>query len=256
MDDAELERRANMVSDRLQSARRLLFITGAGLSAESGLPTYRGTGGLYEDSDDEQGMSVEDALSGEVFEREPAITWKHIGRIEAACRGAQPNMAHRIMAKLESRYEVLVLTQNIDGFHRAAGSTNVIDIHGDCHRILCTRCSYAEERDNYEGMALPPHCPTCGAVMRPDVILFGERLPMDKLQRFFGELERGFDAYFSVGTSSLFPYIIEPMMQAARSRRLTIEINPDRTPISSAVEVHLACGAVRALSAVFPTIVR
>ena len=239
MDEQELSRRAERARRRLQGARRFLFITGAGLSAESGLPTYRGTGGLYERSQEEAGMPAEEALSGIVFEQQPAVTWAHIGRIEAACRGAEPNLAHRIIAALESQFEVVVFTQNIDGLHRAAGSSTIIDIHGDCHQLLCTGCSFRESRTDYVGMPIPPHCPMCGAVMRPDVVLFGERLPMRKLEHLFRELERGFDASFSVGTSSLFPYVIEPMADAARKGSLTIEVNPDRTPVSSIVEERL-----------------
>ena len=110
------------VAERLLAAEHVLFITGAGISADSGLPTYRGIGGLYNDQHTEEGMPIEVALSAEVMQRTPAITWKYLARIEASCRTARPNAAHEIIARLQQHRRVTVLTQNIDGFHRQAGS--------------------------------------------------------------------------------------------------------------------------------------
>ncbi len=244
---------ADRLAARLRGRKRLLFITGAGLSAESGLPTYRGVGGLYADpaAAAEHGMPIEQALSGPVFRRQPEITWQHIARLERLARGVKPSRSHAILAELERQHEVVVLTQNVDSLHRVAGSSQVIDIHGDCRELCCTRCPYRETRDSYEGLAIPPHCPRCGALVRPDVVLFEELLPIDKLDRLSRELERGFDAYFSIGTSSLFPYISEPIVDAARRGRLTVEINPGETDVSELVEVKLACKAGRALSSIF-----
>lgn len=251
MDDAALAIHADQAREQLADARRLLFITGAGLSAESGLPTYRGVGGLYVDAHTEHGMPIERALSGPVFQRRPDITWQHIAQIERAVRGAQPSPAHRLIAALDARYEVLVLTQNVDGLHRAAGSRDIIDIHGDCHELICTRCTHRETRLTYEGLALPPQCPRCNAVVRPDVVLFEEMLPTGKLDRLLRELARGFDAVFSIGTSSLFPYISQPMVDAARRGRLTVEINPEQTPVSEIASFRFSCSAGRALTAIF-----
>ncbi|MDP7040514.1 MAG: Sir2 family NAD-dependent protein deacetylase, partial [Myxococcota bacterium] len=114
----------------LEQSQNILFITGAGVSADSGLPTYRGIGGLYNEEDTDDGMPIEEALSGRVLLKDMHLTWKHIGRIEAACRGAGFNRAHEVMALFEERFDrVCVLTQNVDGFHQAAGSKNVIPIH-------------------------------------------------------------------------------------------------------------------------------
>ena len=251
MDEEELRTKARAVAERLAGRQRLLFITGAGLSAESGLPTYRGVGGLYRDAQTEHGMAIEEALSGPVFRRRPEVTWHHIARLERTVRGAKPSRAHAIIAEIEARHEVVVLTQNVDGLHRAAGSRDVVDIHGDCHDLLCTRCSHREVRATYEGLALPPLCPLCGAVVRPDVVLFGEMLPSHKVERLVEELDRGFDAYFSIGTSSLFPYIAQPIVDAARRGRLTVEINPEQTDVSEVVDFRLSCAAGPALSAIF-----
>lgn len=238
------------VARHLESARRLLFITGAGISADSGLPTYRGIGGLYEGNLTEDGFRIEDALSGDMLAARPDITWKYLAQIEENCRGAGPNDAHRAIAKLEERFaSVLVFTQNIDALHQAAGSKNVIEIHGDLHRLSCTRCACRQEIDSLEGREIPPRCPACGAIMRPEVVLFGEMLPGEALERLYDELERGFDLVFTIGTTSIFPYIAQPVIWAARAGIPTVEINPGRTQVSDDVAYKLPLGAAAAMTA-------
>lgn len=165
------------VAALLRSATRVLFVTGAGISAESGLPTYRGVGGLYADQHTEEGLPIEEVLSGAYFRRHPEITWRYIQQIEAATRGALFNPAHAAIASLEGAgREVVVLTQNVDGLHRAAGSTQVIDLHGDLHDLLCTGCAWGARVETFEAGGGLPRCPVCGEVIRPDVVLFGELL--------------------------------------------------------------------------------
>ncbi|WP_437951794.1 NAD-dependent deacylase [Sorangium sp. So ce296] len=239
----------------LASARSALFITGAGVSAASGIPTYRGIGGLYSEKGTDEGLAIEDALSGWMFQRRPEVTWKYIHQIERACRGARFNAAHAAIARIERRIpRCWVLTQNVDGFHRLAGSTNVIDIHGDIRRILCTRCTYEAHVDDYAHLAPCPSCPECAAVLRPDVVLFGEMLPLEKVEILRRELAQGFDVVVSIGTSSLFPYITGPVLEAARSGVPTVEINPEETTISTAVSVRLPMRAVEALEGILSRI--
>jgi NAD-dependent deacetylase len=251
MDDTELRLRAESIAEHFRERRRILFITGAGLSAESGLPTYRGIGGLYAKAETEHDMPIEVALSGTVFYQRPEITWHYIARLEKAVRNAKPNRGHEIIAELESKHEVVVLTQNVDGFHRAAGSSRVIDIHGDCHYLVCTRCGHREIRADYSGLELPPKCQECGSLVRPEIVLFEELLPPDKVDELGRELARGFDAYFTIGTTSVFPYIAQPIVDAARSGKLSVEINPEPTEVSEIVDIALRTGAVRALRAIF-----
>lgn len=251
MDEAALRRQAERISDRLDGHRRLLFITGAGLSAESGLPTYRGVGGLYNDGQTEAGLPIEDVLSGPMFEAQPELCWRHIARLERSVRGAQPSAAHSLLAALQRKHDVVVLTQNVDGLHRLAGQEQVIDIHGDFRQLSCTRCAHREARTTYEGLPIPPRCPLCGAIVRPDVVLFHEALPIEKLDGLRAALRQGFDVYFSIGTSSVFPYIFRPIVEAARRGQLTVEINPEETLVSNFVDIRFACGASRALSAIF-----
>ena len=124
-----LDDKLDAVASCLQDATSVLFVTGAGISAESGIPTYRGIGGLYNDADTPEGIPIEEALSGEMMRSRPAITWRYIHQIEAASRGASFNRAHQFVADMERRCErVCVLTQNVDGFHKSAGSRNVIGV--------------------------------------------------------------------------------------------------------------------------------
>jgi len=240
----------------LRESKSVLFITGAGVSADSGLPTYRGIGGLYNEEDTEDGIPIEEALSGRVLLRNMELTWKHIGRIEAACRGAGFNRAHEVMALFEERFErVCVLTQNVDGFHQAAGSKNVIPIHGDFHDLLCMECAHRTRVANYADLELPPRCPECGDYYRPEVVLFGEMLPLREVQRLQDELARGFDVIFSVGTTSVFPYIAQPILQSRYRDTLTVEINPGQTEVSRYVDIKVAGGAAKTLDGLWSELV-
>lgn len=230
-------------------ARSMLFITGAGISADSGLPTYRGIGGLYNGNATDEGYAIEEALSGGMMAQRPEITWKYLGQIEANCRGAQPNAAHAAIAWLEERKGgVTVLTQNIDGLHRAAGSRDLIEIHGTLHRLSCIACGLRREVRDYAGMAMPPDCPDCGAMLRPDVVLFGEALPQGAVQRLIAIVERGVDLVFSIGTTSVFPYIAEPVFDALRRGVPTVEINPGASRVSDYVDYRLQMGAAQAMT--------
>jgi NAD-dependent deacetylase len=248
VDPAEIERVARLLAD----ARSVLFVTGAGLSADSGLPTYRGIGGLYEGADTDDGLPIEVALSGVMLKRDPAVCWKYIHQIERACRGAKHNVGHAILARVGERIErTWVLTQNVDGLHRAAGSRNVIEIHGDVHSLRCMRCAHARTVPNYDGLAIPPRCPDCGGIVRPDVVLFGEMLPEDAIAALMRESRRGFDLVVSIGTTSVFPYIAEPVIAAARAGIPTVEINPGETEVSPVVRHLLRSRAAPTLAAIW-----
>ena len=240
---------------------RVLFITGAGISADSGLPTYRGTGGIYEDEDlTEDGVPIEVALSGQMIETRPEVSWKHIARIEQGCRSTSFNRGHEVIAEMErsGRFEgVWVLTQNVDGFHNDAGSKNVIDIHGDYHRLRCDSCGYRTTVKAYRDLEeIPPPCPDCQHHLRPDVVFFGEMLPEEKYRQVINILNGGVDAIFSVGTTSVFPYIAMPVMHGARTGIPTVEINPGETEVSSIVDVQIPSGAADALDVIWAAYLR
>lgn len=238
-----------------EAAHRVLFITGAGISVDSGLPTYRGVAGLYEDANTEEGMPIERALSGGVFASDPACTWKYIRQIESSCRGASPNFAHRALARLERHYQhVCVLTQNIDDLHRRAGSKNLIEIHGNVHRLRCTQCEWRDHVEDYAHLPDVPLCDSCGAMIRPEVVLFDEFLPETAMAHYYDELARGFDLVVAIGTTAVFPYIMQPVLDCRRVGRESIEINPGETILSHEVGVRWPVGAGEALRQVLEAV--
>lgn len=236
----------------LRRCRSVLCVTGAGISADSGLPTYRGIGGLYDIEVTDEGLPIEEILSGGMLRSNPELTWKYLGQIADAARGATYNRAHEVIAAMEEHFpRVWTLTQNVDGFHRLAGSRNVIEIHGNMHSLLCTKCGFREVVDHTTVLAIPPRCPDCSAILRPDAVLFEEPLPQEAVSMLCREMEIGFGVVFSVGTSSLFPYIQEPIISAQRMGVPTIEINPAETILSPTVDYRLRMGAARAMDEIW-----
>lgn len=231
------------VARAIDHAERILVITGAGLSADSGLPTYRGINGLYNGLTDE-GMSIEEALSGPVLRDNPTLCWKYLSELGRACLGSEPNAGHRAIAELQRRKpQCWLLTQNIDGYHRRAGSPQerLIAIHGELEPLYCQSCGAQGEvllTAAMEG-SLPPKCPTCGGVLRPPVVLFEEMLPEQAIDQLYAELRKGFELVLVIGTSASFPYIYEPVQRTHQAGGITVEINPDLTPLSRSVDVRL-----------------
>jgi NAD-dependent deacetylase len=251
-DEEALASAIDRVVGVLRQCQSLLFITGAGISADSGLPTYRGIGGLYNVNDTDEGLPIEELLSGEMMRSRPELTWKYLGQIEQAARGARFNRAHEVIAAIETHFpRVWTLTQNVDGFHRLAGSKNVIEIHGNLHHLQCMACDYRMVVDDYSTLLMPPHCPKCRAVLRPDVVLFGELLAEENLARLYDECGAGFDAVFTIGTTSVFPYIAEPVRWARQHGWPTIEINPGISQVSHLVDIRLPMRAASALDAIW-----
>jgi NAD-dependent deacetylase len=236
----------------LQKSRSILFITGAGISAESGIPTYRGIGGLYNVDTTEDGVAIEEALSASMLAENPALTWKYLAQIGLAVQGARHNRAHEVIAEIERAFHrVWTLTQNVDGFHRDAGSKNLIEAHGNMHSLSCTKCSYAVILDQFEAIETPPKCPRCGALVRPNVVLFGELIDGPGIEHLQTELEMGFDVVFSIGTTSVFPYIQAPIYMAKSGGKVTVEINPSETSVSHVVDYRLAMPAGLALGEIW-----
>lgn len=250
--DCNTSKSLDEIAALLRRSRRVLFITGAGISADSGLPTYRGIGGLYERDLTEEGVPIESALSGTMMRKRPEITWKYLRQIEASCREARFNRGHEVIALLQERIaQVWVLTQNIDGFHRQAGSRNVIPIHGDIHHLRCIRCPARQTVIDFSALPALPTCSECGGLIRPEVVLFGEVLPRDQVDTLERELASGFDLVFSIGTTSLFPYIALPVIDASENGTPTVEINPHRSEISRIFDYRLRSRAAETLDALW-----
>lgn len=247
--DAQVQSNIDAVVRVLARKPSVLFITGAGVSADSGMPTYRGIGGLYDVDETEEGLPIEEIMTAEMLAARPELTWKYLAQIAHSATGAEFNRAHEVIAAIEQQFpRVWTLTQNVDGLHSAAGSQNVIEIHGNMRRLNCTSCSYRQRvHDATDIFEIPPRCPACAAVLRPDVVLFGEMLPEFALEQLRREFHTGFGMVISVGTSSLFPYIQEPVIAARKLGLPTVEINPGETLISGHVDYRIPLGAADAL---------
>lgn len=178
--------------------RQIVFLTGAGISAASGLRTYRGTDGLWKEED------ADARATAEGFARDPLGAWRLFGPLRKAARDALPNPAHVALAELEQRLEgasVTIITQNVDGLHQRAGSRGVIELHGSVHRTRCSdpACALAPFDDHDVPDAVPP-CPRCGAALRPDVVFFGEAIPAEAEWHAKRSL-RDCDLFVAIGTS-------------------------------------------------------
>ena len=214
--------------ERLRAARRVLVLTGAGVSAESGVPTFRGGG----HSAVWKGLPFEIISSAGMVERDLPAVWEWFDYRREALGHCQPNPAHHALARWQERFERLTLvTQNIDGLHAAAGSRGVLELHGNVWRARCTRCGAREDLRRLGSDERPPGCPACGDPMRPDVVLFGEMLPMN----VYGEAAAAAadcDLCFVVGTSAVVYPAAELPVIAARAGAYLVEVNPELTPLS------------------------
>lgn len=240
---------------QMRQAERVLVITGAGISADSGLPTYRGVGGLY-NGHTEDGLPIEAALSGPMLQSNPALCWKYLAEIGRACIAAAPNSGHIAIAELQRlKPDCWVLTQNIDGFHLRAGSPpqRLIEIHGTLEPLFCMDCKRpSDDLVDHLSKPLPPRCGHCSGVLRPPVVLFEEMLPEAAMHTLRAQLNQGFDAVLAVGTSASFAYIVEPLLRTRQSGGFTAVVDPFASELSRMVDVHVAAAA----SDVLPQLVR
>ncbi len=227
--DTALERATRM----LRRANRVAVLTGAGVSAESGVPTFRGGGGLWE------GQRVEDVATPRAFARDPTLVWRFYNARRANLRTVRPNPGHRALVDLEDRWtsdRFTLVTQNVDGLHRAAGSRHVLEVHGTLSRVRCTECPRVEDR-GLEELPDLPRC-GCGALLRPDIVWFGEYLPED-VWRQAAVAAATCDCFLVVGTSAIvFP--AAGLIDAARQVGAgVIEVNLERTAAADGGAVGL-----------------
>lgn len=213
------------------SAPRIVILTGAGISAESGLPTFRGPDGLWE------GHRVEDVASPEAFARDPILVHRFYNLRRRALATVEPNAAHLAIARLQREHpgDFTLVTQNVDDLHERAGSAGVIHMHGQLRRALCAKCGAGDEWNGDLGVETA--CPACGETggMRPDIVWFGE-IPyrMDEIERVLGEA----DVFAAVGTSG-HVYPAAGFVRAARfAGAHTIEFNHAGTAVSDCFEEH------------------
>jgi NAD-dependent deacetylase len=217
----------------LKAAKRPFVLTGAGISRESGIPTYRGTEGLWRDH------RPEELATPSAFRRDPKLVWEWYDWRRQFMSKCRPNPGHLALRDLETRFEEMVIvTQNVDGLHQQAGSRTVVELHGNIWRIRCTECPHSVESREAPLPELPPRCPECGALLRPGVVWFGEPLPAPAIERA-SELAGRADAILVVGTSAnVHPAASLPYLTRANGGTV-IEINPDPTPLSDVADHSL-----------------
>lgn len=213
---------------------RVLVLTGAGVSAESGIPTFRGKDGYWRNLDPTKLATLE------AFARDPQLVWAWYRERRQRIRNAQPNAAHEAIARL-AQYtdEFLLVTQNVDDLHARAGvhAEKMVQIHGDIFVTCCSRCDFRrrgieQEREHEHELGIPT-CSKCGALMRPGVVWFGEQLPRNELERVEDFLHGGAcDVVIVVGTTATFGYIIDWALRGSPAGGELIEVNPEETPLS------------------------
>ena len=222
------------LADRLRQAQHVFALTGSGISAESGVPTFRDAQtGLW------SRYSPQQLATPDAFNEDPELVWRwYTSRRDNLAR-VMPNAAHDAVARLESLVpEFTLVTQNVDGLHQRAGSRNVLEFHGNLMSNRCSRDGSLQvappESDN-----VPPLCPDCGAYLRPGVVWFGEPIPTEVLQRAF-EAAGACDVYFSIGTSSVVHPAASLVEAAMQNDAIIIEVNPETTPLTRYADFVLA----------------
>jgi NAD-dependent deacetylase len=219
-------------------------LTGAGISAESGVPTFRGAGGLW------RNFRAEDLATPHAFQRNPRLVWEWYDWRRGLIGACEPNAAHSTLVEMEPHFdEFTLITQNVDGLHALAGSRNVVELHGNIWGLRCTAgCRPPWENRTTPLPELPPRCPSCGALTRPDVVWFGESLPGHALDMAFAAVRRC-QVMLVIGTSALIhPAASLPLMALERGAYV-VEINPQPTPLSDAVDEAIRGPAASALPA-------
>jgi NAD-dependent deacetylase len=228
------------IGERVRKAERVLVLTGAGVSAESGVPTFRGDGGLW------GSFRAEDLATPEGFRRDPRLVWEWYASRRKLLATLHPNAAHRALAAFEaSAPEFLLATQNVDGLHALAGSRRLVELHGNIWWSRCSRCASSSPDRRVTFETLPPLCP-CGGILRPDIVFFGEVLP-DAAVRAAGDAARTAEVVLVVGTSSLI-YPAAGLPEIARSAgAFVVEVNPEETPLTPFASVSVRAKAAEAV---------
>ena len=226
------------VADKLQQAKKIVFVTGAGISQESGIPTFRGDDGLWRTYDPMQLATIN------AFNQNPKLVWEWYEERRKNILAAKPNAGHVAISELAKYKEVWVLTQNIDGLHQRAGSQNVLELHGSIITIKCTVCNF-KDKITSSFSEMPPLC-KCGNILRPDVVWFGEPLPQDVWDDAITHSSLC-DVMVVAGTSlNVSPANLLPIY-AKQYGALMIEVNPEETLMSASMDLSIRLTSAKAL---------
>ncbi len=221
-----------IAKSKLRNAKRLAVITGAGISAESGIPTFRGSGGLWKN------FSAEELATPAAFQRDPKLVWEWYDWRRGICKNAEPNPGHLAVVTLETRTpEFLLITQNVDGLHNRAGSRNIAEIHGNIWRARCTLCGNQFDLPETPIANIPPHC-KCGAIARPHIVWFGESYDEDLLEDVLDFLNAA-DVVLVVGTSGMVPMPVYLTRHAMSHGAFSIDVNPEDSELTKLVSLSI-----------------
>ena len=216
----------------LEQAQRITALTGAGISAESGVPTFRGDQGLWRSHDPME------LATHQAFAKDPKLVWEWYIWRRSLISKCKPNPAHEALARLErEKPGFSLITQNVDGLHRQAGSTQLIEIHGDIWTVRCTRCSACYEERSLE-LEAPPACKECGGLLRPNVVWFGENLDQTHIARAW-EAASLAQVMLVIGTSAVVQPAASLALVAQKAGAYVIELNLEPTPNSDWVDASL-----------------
>ncbi len=226
------------IEDQLKKAKKIVFVTGAGISQESGIPTFRGNDGLWRNYDAMKLATID------AFYDNPKLVWEWYNERRQNIFAAEPNLGHKAIAELEKFSKVIVLTQNIDGLHQIAGSSKVLELHGSIVKIKCPVCDYKDEILT-EFSDIPPLC-KCGNILRPDVVWFGEGLPQDVWEEAITHAN-SCDVMIIAGTSLVVSPANTLPIYAKQNNAILIEINPDETIMTEDMDISIRSTSATAL---------
>ena len=226
------------IRDQIKDSKKIVFVTGAGMSQESGIPTFRGKDGLWRNYDAMKLATID------AFYEDPKLVWEWYSERRSNILSAQPNEGHKAVAELEKYANVVVLTQNIDGLHQRAGSSEVLELHGSIIKIKCTVCDFRDEIMT-EFYQIPPLC-KCGNILRPDVVWFGESLPQDVWQKAMIHSNQC-DLMIIAGTSLVVSPANTLPLYAKQNNAILIEVNPQDTEMSSEMDLMIRDTSANAL---------
>jgi len=234
---------------KIKSAKRVAVLTGAGISAESGIPTFRGAGGYWKN------YRAEDLATPEAFARDPKLIWEWYAMRMQVCLDAKPNPGHEVVAKMESYFpEFLLVTQNVDGLHVRAGNEKLVEIHGNIFTARCTSCKTKFKLTQVPNQ-IPVICESCGKLARPHIVWFGESYDMDLIQKARNFLLKT-DLLFVIGTSGQVGVPVQLASEAIAHGAYSIEINPDSSTISNLVNLHFASASGKILPEIWQEIIQ
>jgi len=217
-----------LIKDHIKNIKKIAFVTGAGISQESGIPTFRGKDGFWRNYDPMKLATID------AFYDNPKLVWEWYNDRRKNIFAAQPNLGHKAISELEKFVKVVVLTQNIDGLHQKAGSSEVLELHGSIIKIKCSVCDFKDEIMT-EFSEIPPLC-KCGNILRPDVVWFGESLPQDVWQKAM-IVANQCDLMIIAGTSLVVSPANTLPIYAKQNNAILIEVNPENTEMSSEMDL-------------------